>query len=253
MRAAPRRRPAAAPAATRRSTPLELYAEAFEAAGALDRLEAFASFHGADFYGLPRNTATITLEKAAWRVPDSLPFGDDVLVPLRAGETLQWKLKVMMKLAWPLLIALPLLAGCRNETASVQFTGPDNALTLQMRQTWFWEETVELEVVMSRQPDCHRRSRLDSVALAEVSVDVLRPEAGEYAEPILILKQGARFYAVSTKNCEMQRFKAAPEKPGARLGTFRLEGEKLKFIAETAIKPPAPAVPASPPPAAPQQ
>ena len=72
---------------------LELYAEAFETAGALDRLEAFASFYGADFYGLPRNTEKITLEKAAWRVPDSLPFGDDVLVPLRAGETLQWKLK----------------------------------------------------------------------------------------------------------------------------------------------------------------
>ena len=72
---------------------IELYAEAFEAAGALDRLEAFASFHGADFYGLPRNTEKITLEKAAWRVPDSLPFGDDALVPLRAGETLHWKLR----------------------------------------------------------------------------------------------------------------------------------------------------------------
>ncbi|MBZ0144458.1 MAG: dihydroorotase [Rhodocyclaceae bacterium] len=72
---------------------LELYAEVFEAAGALDKLEAFASFHGAGFYGLPRNTEKITLEKASWRVPDSLPFGDDVLVPLRAGETLHWKLK----------------------------------------------------------------------------------------------------------------------------------------------------------------
>lgn len=72
---------------------LELYAEAFEAAGALGRLEAFASHFGADFYGLPRNTSTITLEKAAWRVPDSLPFDDDVLVPLRAGETLEWRVK----------------------------------------------------------------------------------------------------------------------------------------------------------------
>ncbi len=154
---------------------------------------------------------------------------------------------------WPLLIALPLLAGCKNETASLQFSGPDNALTLQMRQTWFWDETVALEVVMSRQPDCHRRSRLDSVALAEASVDVLRPDAGEFAEPILILKQGARFYAVSTKNCEMQRFKATPEKPGTRLGAFRLEGEKLKFVAAPANTPPAPAAPVSPPPAAPQQ
>ena len=70
-----------------------MYAEAFEAAAALDRLEAFASFHGADFYGLPRNTDRIALEKADWRVPDSLPFGDDVLVPLRAGETLNWRMR----------------------------------------------------------------------------------------------------------------------------------------------------------------
>jgi len=72
---------------------LELYAGVFEAAGALGRLEAFASFFGADFYRLPRNTERITLEKADWRIPDSLPFGDDVLVPLRAGETLHWKMR----------------------------------------------------------------------------------------------------------------------------------------------------------------
>ena len=73
-------------------TALELYAEAFEHARALDKLEAFASFHGADFYGLPRNTAKITLEKSAWIVPRELPFGDGVLVPLRAGEEVSWKL-----------------------------------------------------------------------------------------------------------------------------------------------------------------
>ncbi len=71
---------------------IELYAEAFEAAGALDRLEAFASFHGADFYGLPRNTGKITLRKEEWRVPASVEFGEHRLVPLRAGETMKWKL-----------------------------------------------------------------------------------------------------------------------------------------------------------------
>jgi len=70
---------------------LELYAEVFEAAGALDRLEAFASFHGADFYRLPRNTGTLTLAREPWTVPCELSFGDDVLVPMRAGETLDWK------------------------------------------------------------------------------------------------------------------------------------------------------------------
>ena len=72
---------------------LELYAEAFEAAGALDRLEAFASFHGADFYRLPRNAGTITLARETWQVQSALPLGADELVPLRAGETLHWRLQ----------------------------------------------------------------------------------------------------------------------------------------------------------------
>ena len=70
---------------------LELYAEAFEAAGALDRIEAFASHNGAAFYGLPRNTGTVTLRRQAWVVPESLPFGDAQLKPLRGGETLAWQ------------------------------------------------------------------------------------------------------------------------------------------------------------------
>ena len=72
---------------------LELYAEAFENVHKLDKLEAFASFYGADFYRLPRNTAKITLEKITWTVPPELPLGDGVLVPLRAGENMSWKLK----------------------------------------------------------------------------------------------------------------------------------------------------------------
>jgi len=72
---------------------IELYAEAFEDAGALDKLEAFASHFGADFYDLPRNTDTITLLKQDWQVPDSLSLGDQTLVPLRAGETLRWQLQ----------------------------------------------------------------------------------------------------------------------------------------------------------------
>lgn len=71
---------------------IELYAEAFEAANALDKLQAFASFYGADFYGLPRNTDKITLQKSSWQVPNELPMGDDSLVPLRAGQQVHWKL-----------------------------------------------------------------------------------------------------------------------------------------------------------------
>lgn len=72
---------------------IELYAEAFEAAGALDKLEAFASFYGADFYGLPRNTDTITIVKESWQVPDSYPLGQDKVIPIRAGEMLDWQVK----------------------------------------------------------------------------------------------------------------------------------------------------------------
>ncbi len=71
---------------------LELYAEAFDAAGALDKLEGFACWHGADFYGLPRNTGRVTLRREAWTLPESVPFGAARLKPLCGGETLNWRL-----------------------------------------------------------------------------------------------------------------------------------------------------------------
>ena len=72
---------------------LALYAEAFDLVGALDRFEAFASFNGADFYRLPRNTGTLTLEKTSWTLPATLPYGEgSELVPLRAGEAVHWKI-----------------------------------------------------------------------------------------------------------------------------------------------------------------
>jgi len=72
---------------------IELYAEAFDAVGALAKLEGFASQHGADFYGLPRNTGRITLRRETWTLPESLPFGEAELKPLRGGETLAWRLQ----------------------------------------------------------------------------------------------------------------------------------------------------------------
>jgi dihydroorotase len=71
---------------------IELYAEAFEAANSLDKLEAFSSFYGADFYGLLRNAEQITLQKTSWTVPNELPLGNESLVPLRAGQQIHWKL-----------------------------------------------------------------------------------------------------------------------------------------------------------------
>ena len=71
---------------------MELYAEAFEAAGALNKLESFASFNGADFYGLPRNQGSITLKKESWTPPESFALGEGQLKPLRSGEALAWRL-----------------------------------------------------------------------------------------------------------------------------------------------------------------
>jgi dihydroorotase len=71
---------------------IELYAEAFEQVDALDKLEGFASFHGADFYGLPRNNTTITLKKQEWAIPNAYEFGEEKLIPLGAGEKLSWQL-----------------------------------------------------------------------------------------------------------------------------------------------------------------
>jgi len=73
-------------------TAIELYAQAFDNAGALDKLEGFASFYGADFYSVPRNTDTITLKREAWTVPEAVPYGDAQLKPLRGGESMAWRL-----------------------------------------------------------------------------------------------------------------------------------------------------------------
>lgn len=73
-------------------TALELYAEAFDSVGALDKLEGFASFHGPDFYGLPRNTSHVTLHRQSWALPEEISFGQAHLKPLRGGETLEWQL-----------------------------------------------------------------------------------------------------------------------------------------------------------------
>jgi len=73
-------------------TAIELYAEVFEQVGALDKLEGFASFYGADFYRLPRNTQSVTLCKQEWQMPATVGFGKHQLVPLRASEMMKWKL-----------------------------------------------------------------------------------------------------------------------------------------------------------------
>jgi dihydroorotase len=77
---------------------MELYAQAFDSAGALDKLEAFASFHGPELYGLPRNTGTITLKRENWTTPTSFPLGDAELKPLCGGEVLPWRMLTLTQM-----------------------------------------------------------------------------------------------------------------------------------------------------------
>lgn len=132
-----------------------------------------------------------------------------------------------------LILGMPLLlAACMDGAASLQLAGTGQTLTVQARQPYFWNKAIEVTVVMSRQPDCLRRSKLDGSTADALNVEVFRPDAGDFAEPILILRQGAAFFALSTKNCELQRFATAPAKPGTRLGVFQRKGEQgLEFVA----------------------
>ena len=150
------------------------------------------------------------------------------------------------------ILALPLLlAGCMNESATYYLDGREQSLTLQAKQPWFWDQRVDLEVVLSRLPDCQRGGGRGAPSPAEIARGVLRPGGGKSAEPILIPRRGGRHYALGLANCELQAFAAAPQKPGALLGAFRMEGRQLKFNAAAAPKPPpAPAV--ATPAAAPQ-
>ncbi|HMM55455.1 MAG TPA: hypothetical protein PKC23_10625 [Candidatus Desulfobacillus sp.] len=136
-----------------------------------------------------------------------------------------------MKIRLPILTCLPLLlAGCFNQSAGFEPGGEGQSLTLQVTQPWFWDQRVDLEVVMARLPDCQRRSRLGDAMPAEVAVQVFRPAEGEFAEPILVLGQSGRYYALGLGNCELQAFTTPPPNAGALLGTFRIEGRTLSFV-----------------------
>lgn len=139
---------------------------------------------------------------------------------------------------WGLLGISLILTACVDGAASLQLAGKDQTLTLQARQPYFWNKTVEVAVVMSRQPDCLRRSKLDGSTADGMNVEVFRPDAGDFEEPILILRQGAAFYAVSTQNCEVQKFRMAPARPGTRLGVFQRKGDQdIEFVASSLAQP----------------
>ncbi len=127
------------------------------------------------------------------------------------------------------LVAVVSLTGCLQDTASYQFPEKDHAITLVRNQPWFWLDTVALEVIAIRLPDCHDGIRVEDVPRDSPLPLYQAPD--EYPEPIFILRTGERYYAISTESCRVQKFDAAPANPGEKIGQFQEKDGKFRFVA----------------------
>jgi hypothetical protein len=129
------------------------------------------------------------------------------------------------------LLAVLSLTGCLQDTASYSFPEKNHAITLIRNQTWFWLDTVALDVVAVRLPDCDGSLHIDEVLRDSKMALYQAPD--EYPEPIFILKIGKKHYAVSTQSCQVQLFKEAPAELGEKLGQFYEKDGKFQFVANT--------------------
>ncbi len=138
-----------------------------------------------------------------------------------------------------ILAAVPLLAACENEGIAFLIGGSkEESITLVREQRWFWSDEVTQSIVVSRMPTCLRRHEIKPGVAGSVKLEVY--EAGDY---MWALKQGKNWYLVGTENCELQRWKDAPDEPPGKLaGTFSRKSGKLEFI--PAEKPATPITPA---------
>lgn len=128
------------------------------------------------------------------------------------------------------LAALPVLAGCIQDTASYMIDDNRNhAITVSRAQKWFWGSAVDISVIAARQPDCLGGLDIDNIDRATELVLHRAPE--DYAEPIFIMAVDADFYAVSTLSCRVQKFPEAPTDPGPVIGGFKEVEGKFQFVA----------------------
>lgn len=130
-----------------------------------------------------------------------------------------------------LLLLLP-LAGCLQDSASYAFPEKDHAITLVRNQTWFWQDTMDLEVIAIRLPHCNGGTSVKEVPLTGTFKFYLAPD--EYPEPLHLLQVGKRVFAVSTQSCRVQEFKEIPPDLGVKLGSFRVQDGTFQFIAAAA-------------------
>ncbi|MDP2786454.1 MAG: hypothetical protein Q8O79_00020 [Pseudomonadota bacterium] len=128
------------------------------------------------------------------------------------------------------LVAVLSLTGCIQDSASYVFPEKEHAITLVRNQTLFWEDTVDIELIAIRLPDCN-----DGIKVEDVPQDgklTLYRAPDDYPEPIFILQTGKRLYAVSTQSCQVQLFKEAPADLGEKLGEFYEKDGKFQFVAD---------------------
>jgi hypothetical protein len=132
---------------------------------------------------------------------------------------------------FPLLLLVALtLTGCMQDSASYTFPEKDHAITLIRNQTWPWQDTLSVEVVAIRLPECNAGM---SVRNIPIKTDIALFKApDEYPEPIFILRMDQRNFAVSTQSCQVQEFKQAPPDPGVKLGAFLEKDGKFSFVPE---------------------
>jgi hypothetical protein len=135
----------------------------------------------------------------------------------------------MLRRLLPLLL-LPLLAGCEIEPAGFLIDGGDHSLTVERRKPYFWSSGWELDLVVTRFPDCQRRYPLRKAG-EKVRIDLYSPQPG-----VFILNQNTRWYVTETKECRMQQFDEEPPDPGQFVGSFRVKNEVFAFIPDEAEK-----------------
>ena len=126
-------------------------------------------------------------------------------------------------------VAVLSLSGCLQDSASYAFPEKDHAITLVRNQAWFWLDSVDVEVIAIRLPECNDGIRIEGVPRAGKLALYQAPD--EYPEPIFILQTDQRHYAISTQSCRVQKFETAPAVLGEKLGQFQEKDGKFQFVA----------------------
>jgi hypothetical protein len=125
-------------------------------------------------------------------------------------------------------LAVLSLTGCLQDSASYIFPEKDHAITLTRNQTWFWKDTVDMEVIALRLPVCDGAMHIEEVPRNGKFTFYKAPD--EYPEPIFILQISKQLYAISTQSCQVQKFKEAPADLGEKLGQFYETDGKFQFV-----------------------